>query len=258
MAANGTEHSKVAIVTGAGSGIGAATAKRLARDGYRVVLVGRTREKLDNVVSEYGQADPFLVQVCDVSSAKDVEALMAATLDSFGRLDVLVNNAGVAKPGQIVDFDQQDWEQQMAINAGGPFLTCRAAIPHLRESKGSVVNVSSVSGLGGDWGMFAYNATKGAVSNLTRALALDLGKDGVRVNAVAPSATRTDMASGLLQNEELRAKFVERIPMGRVGDPEDVADVIAFLASDDARFVNGVVLPVDGGLSASNGQPPLG
>jgi len=136
------------------------------------------------------------------------------------------------------------------------FFCCRAALPHLLETRGCIVNTSSVSGLGGDWNMATYNAAKGAVTNFTRSLALELGGQGVRVNAVNPALTATGMTEDMLEDKALIDRFMERTPLGRVGQPEDVADVIAFLASEDARFVTGVNLPVDGGLSASNGQPP--
>lgn len=248
--------SKVAVITGAGSGIGAATAVRFARDGYRVVLNGRTREKLEAVAQQIG-ATYALPLPGDVADESEVYRLIEGAVDRFGRIDALVNNAAIFAPGEIADVSLEEWTKQMAINAGGVFLTIKAALPHLLNSSGCVVNVSSVSGLGGDWGAFAYNATKGAVSNVTRALALDLAAKGVRVNAVAPSLTRTEMAGGVTGDQQLLAKFRERIPMQRPAEPEEVADVIAFLASDDARFVNGVVLPVDGGLSASNGQPNM-
>jgi meso-butanediol dehydrogenase/(S,S)-butanediol dehydrogenase/diacetyl reductase len=143
----------------------------------------------------------------------------------------------------------------MAVDVDGVFFCTRAALPHLLESKGSIVNVSSVSGLGGDWNMSFYNAAKGAVSNFTRSLALELGPKGVRVNAVNPSLTSTGLTEGMRSDRELMAKFAERIPLGRGAEPAEIADVIAFLASHDARFVTGVNLPVDGGLMASNGQP---
>ena len=249
---------KTVIITGAGSGIGKAAAIRYANEGYNVVLNGRTKSKLDDVAKEIGKPEHILVQSGDVSSQDDVEDVIANTIKEFGRIDVLVNNAGVAVSGNISDVSLEDWDKQMSINAGGMFLMIKHALPHLEKTKGAIVNTSSVSGLGGDWGMFAYNATKGAVSNLTRALALDLGSKNVRVNAVAPSATRTDMASGILDDDDLLKKFKDRIPMQRPAEPEEIADVIYFLSSHDARFVNGVVLPVDGGLSASNGQPQLG
>lgn len=247
---------KVAIVTGAGSGIGEATAKRLASEGASVVLAGRTRAKLDRVSATLPEGKT-LVRVTDVSLLQDVEGLVRDTLQKFGRLDVLVNNAGVAPEGKITEATIDDWRQVMAIDLDGVFYGCRVAIPELIKTKGTIINVSSVSGLGGDWGLSFYNAAKGAVTNFTRALAMDHGGDGVRVNAVCPSLTRSCLTEDIFQDQGLLAKFKERIPLGRGAEPEEVADVIAFLASHDARFVNGVNLPVDGGLTASNGQPPM-
>lgn len=248
---------KVAIVTGAGSGIGAATAKRFAKEGYKVVLNGRSKDKLDRVAADIGKPGATLVAAGDVASESDVAALVKATVDAFGRIDVLVNNAGMVVIGGIGQVSFEEWNRQMAVNAGGIFLTVKAALPYLEKTKGSVINVSSVSGLGGDWGLFSYNATKGAVSNVTKALAQELGAKGIRVNAVAPSLTRTDMTAGLMQDPGLVQKFIERIPLARIAEPEDVGDAIFLLASDDARFITGVVLPVDGGVNASNGQPKL-
>ena len=247
---------KVVIVTGAGSGIGAATARRFSRDGFAVVLVGRTASKLQ-AVADGLDAARTVVHVADVSDQAAAEALVATTISAFGHLDVLVNNAGIAKMGPFLDMAVDDWRKVMAIDVDGVFYCIRAALPQLLETKGNIVNVSSVSGIGGDWNMSAYNAAKGAVTNLTRSLALELGSKGVRVNAVNPSLTFTEMTDGMKDNEALMAKFAERIPLGRGAQPEEVADVIAFLAGHDARFVTGVNLPVDGGLSASNGQPKI-
>ncbi|MDB5371270.1 MAG: 3-oxoacyl-ACP reductase [Roseomonas sp.] len=245
---------KVVVVTGAGSGIGAATARRFAREGASVVLVDRGQEKL-NAVRASLEGGQSLAHSADVSNEVEVLAMVETAIARFGRIDVLVNNAGVVTTGPLLDTTTADWRRVMATDLDGVFFCTRAALPHLLESRGCIVNTSSVSGTGGDWNMSAYNAAKGAVTNLTRSLAMELGGQGVRVNAVNPSFTATGMTADMLEDKALIQKFLERIPMGRIGQPEDVADVIAFLASDDARFVTGVNLPVDGGLSASNGQP---
>lgn len=248
---------KTVIVTGAGSGIGAATAQLFAREDANVVLAGRRPHALEAAAKGLPEAK-ILVHPADVSDPESVDALVAATAARFGGIDILVNNAGIAAMGSFAKGAIEDWRKMMAINVDGVFYCSRAALPHLLKTKGSIVNVSSVSGLGGDWGLSFYNASKGAVSNLTRAMAMELGAKGVRVNAVNPSLTLTDMTSGLSGNEQLMGKFADRIPLGRAARPEEVAAVIAFLASEDASFVNGVNLPVDGGVSASNGQPRLG
>ncbi|MBI6682263.1 SDR family oxidoreductase [Pseudomonas viridiflava] len=246
---------KVVVVTGAGSGIGEATAKRFAREGASVVLVGRNEEKLKKVHAQL-EGEGHLVRAADVADLSDVEALFKEVASHFGRLDVLVNNAGIVKSGKVTELEVQDWRELMSVDLDGVFYCTRTAMPALIASKGNIVNVSSVSGMGGDWGMSFYNAAKGAITNFTRALALDHGADGVRVNAVCPSLTRSELTDDMMDNDALMAKFKERIALGRPAEPEDIGDVIAFLASDDARFVTGVNLPVDGGLSASNGQPP--
>ncbi|WP_122864068.1 SDR family NAD(P)-dependent oxidoreductase [Pseudomonas viridiflava] len=246
---------KVVVVTGAGSGIGEATAKRFAREGASVVLVGRNEEKLKKVHAQL-EGEGHLVRAADVADLSDVEALFKEVASHFGRLDVLVNNAGIVKSGKVTELEVQDWKELMSVDLDGVFYCTRSAMPALIASKGNIVNVSSVSGMGGDWGMSFYNAAKGAITNFTRALALDHGANGVRVNAVCPSLTRSELTDDMMDNDALMAKFKERIALGRPAEPEDIGDVIAFLASDDARFVTGVNLPVDGGLSASNGQPP--
>ena len=157
--------------------------------------------------------------------------------------------------GSIEDVDQAGWDKVIDTDLSGVYFVTKAAWDSLKEKGGNVVMTSSVSGIGGDWSMFAYNAAKGGVTNLTRALALDAKNSGVRVNAVNPSLTRSELTKDMFEDDALIGKFLERIPLGRVAEPEDIADVIAVLASDDARFVNGVSLPVDGGVSASNGQP---
>jgi meso-butanediol dehydrogenase/(S,S)-butanediol dehydrogenase/diacetyl reductase len=237
---------KTIIVTGSGSGIGQGIAERFAQEGGNVVLAGRTKEKLEQVAQSM---DPrrTLVHPCDVTRYGDVEALVAAAIARFGQLDVMVNNAGIAPSGTALELSLEDWHRTLDTNLSGVFYGCRAALPPLLKTKGSIVNTASVSGLAGDWGMTAYNAAKGGVVNLTRALALDHGDQGVRVNSVCPSLTRSNMTQDMLEDEALMARFMARIPLKRHAEPADIAAVVAFLASDDARFINGVNLPVDGG-----------
>ncbi len=245
---------KVVIVTGAASGMGEATARRFSKEGANVALVDRREDALEKVVADL-PAERSLKQLVDVSASSAVAAMVTAVVERFGRLDVIVNNAGIHEGGEPADISNEQWRDVMATDLDGVFFGCRAAIPHLEKTKGSIINTASVSGTGGDWGMSPYNAAKGAIVNLTRALALDLGRKGIRVNAVCPSLTRTGMTEDMLKDEVLVAKFKERIPLGRVCEPEEVAAVIAFLASDDASFVTGANIAVDGGVSASNGQP---
>ena len=247
---------KAVIVTGAGSGIGAAASRRFAADGAFVALAGRRVEKLQAIAATL-PPDRVLVQATDVSKQAECEALVEAAVARFGRLDVLVNNAGTAAFGPFEQTEIAEYQRIMQTNLDGVIYCIRAALPHLLKTRGNIVNVSSVSGLGGDWGLSFYNASKGAITNLTRALAMEFGNRGIRVNAVNPSLTKTEMTDDMMGNAALMAKFAERIPLGRAADPAEIADVIAFLAGHDARFVTGVNLPVDGGLNASNGQPRL-
>lgn len=247
---------KVVIVTGAGSGIGAGVAERFSNEGAAVVLAGRTRDKLDAVARRL-PAERTLVQVCDVAELSQVEALVRAAVQRYGGLDVMVNNAGVAPEGDALQVSVDDWHAALQTDLSGVFYGCRAALPELLKRGGCIVNTASVSGLGADWAMAAYNAAKGGVVNLTRSLAMDFGERGVRVNSVCPSLTRSNMTEEMLQDADLMARFMERLPLKRYAEPADIAGVVAFLASDDARFVNGVNLPVDGGVTASNGQPRM-
>jgi meso-butanediol dehydrogenase/(S,S)-butanediol dehydrogenase/diacetyl reductase len=245
---------KVSIVTGAGSGIGAATARRFLQEGALVVLNGRREHKLRETVAGFDAAKA-LIHPGDVSDEAYVKRLVEDTVTKFGKLDVLVNNAGFAIFGPFEQITTEVWRKIMGTDLDGVYFGARETLPHLLKTKGSIVNVSSASGLGGDWGLSSYNAAKGGVSNFTRALALEYGSRGVRINAVAPSLTTTDATVDVEKSESLMAAFRDRLPIGRSATPEEVAGAIAFLASEDACFINGVILSVDGGLHASNGQP---
>lgn len=244
---------KVVIVTGAGSGIGAATAKRFLDEGAAVVLNGRRKSKLEETATGF-PGNRILIESGDISDKEYVRGLVEHTIHRFQRIDVVVNNAAVSVLGSFLATPEEEWHKVMRTNVNGVFYVIRAALPHLLRSKGSIVNVSSVSGLGGDWYHSFYDASKAAVSNLTRSLALELGSHGVRVNAVNPSLTLTEMTTAFQQHGPLMEKILDRIPLGRGAKPEEIASVIAFLASDDASFINGVNLPVNGGVTASNGQ----
>ena len=184
-----------------------------------------------------------------------VKRLVEDTVTRFGKLDVLINNAGMAIFGPFEQTTTEVWRKTMTTDVDSVYFASREALPHLLKTKGSIINLSSASGLGGDWGLSAYNAAKGAVTNFTRALALEYGSCGVRINAVAPSLTSTEATAQLEKNPAVIADFRGRLPIGRAATPDEIASVIAFLASDDADFVNGAILAVDGGVTASNGQP---
>ncbi|WP_313651899.1 SDR family oxidoreductase [Pantoea sp.] len=245
---------KVVVVTGAGSGIGEASAKRFAEEGASVVLVGRTAQKLEETLAEMTSGD-HLVAACDVSDAEQVKQLSEKVLAKYGRVDVLVNNAGVIVQGRVHEVGLDAWETLMKTDLDGVFYGVHYFMPALLKSKGNVVNISSVSGLGGDWGMSIYNAAKGAITNFTRALAMDYGADGVRVNAICPGFTFTDLTEEAKNDQALLERFYDRIPLRRAGEADDIARAIVFIASEDASYITGVNLPVDGGLTASNGQP---
>ncbi|WP_406181145.1 SDR family NAD(P)-dependent oxidoreductase [Streptomyces sp. NBC_01006] len=197
-------------------------------------------------------------QETDVSDLAAVTAAMDGVAERFGRLDVLVNNAGVAIPGTVEQIDMEDYRTMVRTDIDGAFFAARAALPHLRAVRGCIVNVGSVAALRGEWNQAAYNMTKGALVNLTNSMALDHGRE-IRVNAVHPGVTlsRQVLRAALAEGTPLHERFAERVPMGRPAEPAEVAAVIAFLAGRDAGYLNGVHIPVDGGLTASDGQTDL-
>ncbi|MCF9123160.1 SDR family oxidoreductase [Vibrio parahaemolyticus] len=245
---------KVALVTGSANGIGLAIAKRLYEEGANVALADWNEEQLANAVEGFDKQRVSAHSI-DVSDPDKVAALISDVVTRFGKLDILVNNAGVHVPGSVIEGSVEDWKKISGVNIDGVVCCAKFALPELLKTKGCMVNTASVSGLGGDWGAAFYCASKGAVVNLTRAMALDHGAEGVRINAVCPSLVKTNMTNGWPQ--EIRDKFNERIALGRAAEPEEIASVVTFLASDDASFINGVNLPVDGGATASDGQPKI-
>jgi meso-butanediol dehydrogenase/(S,S)-butanediol dehydrogenase/diacetyl reductase len=245
--------SSVVLVTGGGSGIGAGIAKAFLDAGATVVITGRRLDRLERTLAGYPAAQAAAI-TADLADGAQVRALISEITSRFGRLDVVVSNAAGYETGQLTDLSDQAWEALRGTNVDGFFHLAKASLPHLAESGGNLVAVSSVSGDRGDWGQAAYNASKAAITNFVRSLALDWGPKGVRLNAVAPAFTITELTAPMAEDEKVLAAAVNRIALGRPGRPADVAPAVLFLASDSARYITGAVLAVDGGTSASTGQ----
>lgn len=245
---------RVVLVTGAGSGIGRSIVRAFLEQGATVCALGRNASSLHETVDGY-PADRVAVLVADVVSRTDVEAAVASIVERFSRLDVVVSNAGLSEPSYIENFSDDSWERMRSVNLDAMIHVARATVPALISTRGNFIAMSSVAGLGGDWGQFAYNATKGAVNALIQSLALDLGRHGVRVNAIAPAFTSTRQTQSRLDDPEFLAALLDRVALNAVATPADIARAALFLASPDASYITGVILPVDGGTTASSGTP---
>jgi len=247
---------KVVLVTGAASGIGAASARRFAAEGALLALADRNQAGCAAVAKELdARGERVLSQALDVRELAAVEAFTRAAVERFGRLDVVFNNAGIGTYGLVHEMDPQAWHEVIDVDLHSVFYGARAAIPFLiAAGGGAIVNTASISGLGGDYGLAAYNAAKGAVVNLTRTLAIDHARDGIRTNAVCPGPIETALTATLMAVPALMEEYRRNLPMGRLGRAEEVAAAVAFLASDDASYVNGVCLAVDGGVTSWTGQ----
>jgi NAD(P)-dependent dehydrogenase (short-subunit alcohol dehydrogenase family) len=244
---------KVAVVTGSTRGIGRAIVEGLAGAGAAVTVNGRNAEATQTAAAEIaGSGGKTLAVAADVSIAEDVDRLVKLTIDTFGRLDILVNNAGISpyyKPAEAVT--EAEWDNIMRVNLKGVFLCCQAAgrlmIP---QKSGCIINVSSIGGQVALPKLFAYTAAKGAVNQLTRALAVEWASHGIRVNAIAPAYVETDLTKGLQRNPKLRDELIRQVPLGRLGAPEEVVGAAVFLASAASSYITGHMLNIDGGWLA--------
>lgn len=241
---------KVAFVTGGGTGIGAATAIRLAQEGATVVICGRRQAPLDEVVAQIQAAGGKAEAVqADVSDEAGFTAAIEAAAQRHGRLDVLVNNAMAYSWGTIESTSTADWHSNFSTSVDGTFWGTRAAMK-LMKAGGSIINLSSICGLLGTSHMAGYSAAKAAIINFSRAAAAEGAAQGIRVNVVIPAVVETPGTAGMLSDAAARQSTEKMIPMGRVGQPEELANAILFLASDEASYITGAALPVDGGRSA--------
>lgn len=241
---------KVALVTGAAAGIGKAVVARLASEGAVIVGVDRNAEKLAEAMAEAGGSSG-LARTCDVADVQEVDATVASAIERFGAIDVLVNCAGLADRSQrrLHEVSPDDWERIQAVNVRGTFLMMRAAIPHmLAKGGGAIINMGSVGSFRATVRASAYVTSKGAVLMMTKAAAVDYARDGIRVNAVCPGTTNTDILAGL--SDEMMQMLEARAPQGRLGQPEEIAALVAFLGSDEALHINGGAYLIDGGRTA--------
>jgi meso-butanediol dehydrogenase / (S,S)-butanediol dehydrogenase / diacetyl reductase len=245
---------KTVLVTGGGSGIGRAVAHAFLDNGAQVAVVGRRRAKLDETLDGYDE-NRVLAVTADIADPAEASGVVDAVLARFGRLDVFVNNAARYLNKPFVEMTPQEWDELRRTNIDAFVNLAQRVLPELEKTGGNLVAVGSVSGMRGDWGQSGYNATKALIMNFVQSLALDYGGRGVRLNAVAPSFTRTETTAAVGTDDAALAPFVNRIALGRPAVPEDIAPAVLFLASPDAGYITGATLTVDGGTSASTGQP---
>ena len=247
---------KVSLITGGGTGIGRSTALAFAREGAKVAVAARRVEKLQEVVNEIkGTGGEAIAVACDVRRAADAQNAVRKVVETFGKLDVLVNNAGVLSVSTIEEIPEEEWDRLIEANLKGPFLMCRAALPEFRKvGGGAIVNVGSVLGLVAMKKRAAYCASKGGVTLLTKAIAIDHGHENIRANCICPSIVETELVSQLFNTpdgDRVKRERLATIPLGRMGRPADIAELAVYLASEESSWLTGAAIPVDGGLTAA-------
>lgn len=247
---------KVAVITGGNAGIGEAIAKRFAEEGAAVVITGRRQQELDRASSVIRSNKGKVLGVAgSVTDEVHVQEVVRRTLDSFGRIDVLVNNAGIGEFGKrLHETDNATWTKVLDINVTGVFRMMRSVIPHMQQQgRGSIINISSVASLVGLTGLAAYTASKGALDALTRVVAVEYAKEGIRCNVVNPGLIDTPMAAPLMANPDMLQPILNQYAIRRAGTPDEVASMVLYLASDEAAWVTGATFPIDGGMTAYKG-----
>jgi 3-oxoacyl-[acyl-carrier protein] reductase len=239
---------KTAIITGSTRGIGQTIAEVLAAQGANIVISGPVGEPAEEVAGSINSNGGKAISVfCDITSERDVDNLVNQTIKAFGQIDILVNNAGITRDGLLIRMNEEDWDVVLNVNLKGMYRCCKAALrPMLKQRSGRIINIASIVGLIGNPGQCNYAAAKAGVIGFTKSLARETAQRGITVNAIAPGFIKTAMTDAL--NEEQKQKLLTTIPMGEIGLPTDVANAAAFLASDEARYITGHTLVVDGGL----------
>jgi len=254
---------KVAIVTGAARGIGLAIARRYLEEGARVVIADCDDEAGPAAAEELGALGPVRFVECDVGERLDVRNLVAATLDAFGDIHILVNNAGILAGGDFLDLDEADFDRVIRVNVKGCFLVGQAAARHMvarvkaGASPGTIINLSSINAVVALSNQLPYVVSKGGVAQLTKAMALALAPYGIRVNAIGPGSIMTGLLEAVMEDSEGRRRVLSRTPLGRIGEPREIAAVAAFLASDDASYITGETIYADGGRLPLNYTVPV-
>ena len=240
---------KTAIITGGGTGIGLATASAFCQEGAKVILFGRRKEKLEKAVEKLG-GSAIIVQG-DMTNNNDLDKLINETLHNFKKIDVLVNNAGLFNGSPLHEISDSQWDEIMDINIRSVFQLTRRVLPVMLSQKyGNIIHISSILGLIAVPQVAAYNVSKGALNQFSRSIAVEYGSSGIRSNSVCPGLIATDMTADLMKDTDLMKEWSKEYPIGRFGNPEDVANACLYLASDESSFVTGITLPVDGGFTA--------